>query len=278
MVKLYFNFKNFNKRQPRLDNRNLVRVIDFGAGNYSNDYTGHGFLGTYLYERQQFILNNSYEYSNFFKRPYQSVKSSALEGINRVSSDVDIQQSQEKSNYRSSYQQPYMQILKNYQDSLQKSNQQLLTDTIDTSDYNKQKQIQNQYNQLSQQQLQYQQANQLQKPYDGSYLPVYLQRPITSLNEFSPFIYLNKNNVPITSWDPIIDNDRNNLNRVPDRNSPIGFDQWYINSIVKNTAYETLKTSVENPFILQTLKYIDTYRYAKVWWNNETAYLGNIQE
>jgi hypothetical protein len=260
-----------------LDNRKLVKVIDFGTGNYSNDYTGHGFLGTYLYERQQFILNNSYEYSNFFKRPYQSVKSpSSLENNQSPYpsiSETQQQPSQQRQNYRPpAYQQPYMQILKNYQDSLAKSNQHLLTDTFDSS-YNN-----NQQNQMSQQQLQYQQTYQQQKPYDGSYLPQYLQRPITSINEFSPFVYLNKNNVPITSWDPIIDNDRNNLNRVPDRNSPIGFDQWYINSIVTNTAYETLKTSIENPFILQTLKYIDTYRYAKVWWNNESAFLQNTQE
>lgn len=263
-----------------------MRVIDFGVGNYSNDYTGHGFLGTYLYERQQFILNNSIEYSNFFKRPYQAVRTpGAIDGIPAefqpppppppIQSQYDKQP--DKPNYRASYQQPYMQILKNYQDSLTKSNQQLITDQItDTSYYNQQQQ--NLQYQLSQQQLQLQQQQQLQKPYDGSYLPLYLQQPITSLNEFSPFVYLNKNNVPIRDWDPIIDNDRNNLNRVPDRNSPIGFDQWYINSIVKNAAYETLKTSIENPFLLKTLKYIETYRFAKPWWDNETAFINNVQE
>ena len=34
----------------------------------------------------------------------------------------------------------------------------------------------------------------------------------------------------------------------------------------------------ENPFVFKTLKYIDTYRYAKVWWNNETYFIDNKEE
>jgi hypothetical protein len=109
-------------------------------------------------------------------------------------------------------------------------------------------------------------------------LPIFNQKPVNSLDEFSPFVYVNKNNVPITNWDPLIDNDRNNLNRVPDRNSPIAFDKWYTNNVQQYSNMETLKYSLENPFIFQRLKYVDTYRYAKPWWTNETHNQGNQQD
>jgi hypothetical protein len=124
----------------------------------------------------------------------------------------------------------------------------------------------------------YQQNAQQQLPFDTSYLQFYHQQPVSSLSDFSPFIYINKNNVPIESWDPVIDHNRNNLNRVPDRNSPIGFDQWYIESIVKNSVLDSLKSSQQNPFNLKPLKYIETYRYAKPWWKNETHFMNNKQE
>lgn len=104
------------------------------------------------------------------------------------------------------------------------------------------------------------------------------QPNVNSLDEYSSYVYINKNSIPINDWDPLIDNDRINLNRVPDRNSPIGFDKWYINTIAENQAMENIKTSNENPFVFKNLEYIDSYRYAKVWWNNESHFINNKQE
>lgn len=317
----------------------LVRVIDFGTGNYSNDYTGHAFLGNYIYERQQFLLNNTYEFSNFWRRPYNHdftnynyglnfLGLNTNLGLNKVISPTDpeyqrrvelnqaqkyqenilLQQQQQQllhpqypvykenlpydpSNYVNSNQLPYDRLPvagvyptyteQPYMQQLPAQGPQpyatSLTDNTRFYPYFQQMNLQGQY---LQQQLSMNQLYQQQSPFHGPYLPFYQHKPITSLNQFTPFIYVNKNNVPITSWDPIIDNDRNNLNRVPDKNSPIGFDQWYINSIVQNTALDSLKSSNENPFILKNLTYIESYRFAKVWWSNETDrdIVKNLQE
>jgi len=67
-----------------------------------------------------------------------------------------------------------------------------------------------------------------------------------------------------------VDTDRNNLERLPDRTSSIGFDQWYLNSLIKNTALDVMEESQQNPFRSDDLRYIETYRFAKPWWKNET--------
>ncbi len=46
-----------------------MRIVDIGTGGYATDYTGHAFLESYFYEHQQFVLNNSFEYASFWKRP-----------------------------------------------------------------------------------------------------------------------------------------------------------------------------------------------------------------
>ena len=221
---------NFNFSQPRLDNRKLVKVIDFGVGNYSTDYTGHAFLGTYLYDKRKFILNNSVEYSNNWKRPYQGFKSSS------------------KRKKRSN---PFAQTFN--QPSYYIPNQNLKTDQKDASKY----------------------KNNNQPPTQNSYLPDFMKAPISSISQLSEFVYVNKQKIPIYEWDPLVDTERNNLNRLPDRNSPIGFDQWYVDSLVKNTALQVFETSHENPFTFKDLTYIETYRFAKTWWKNETFFRDN---
>ena len=132
--------------------------------------------------------------------------------------------------------------------------------------------------QLNSQNSQQSQYYSQQQSYDQKFLPIFNQKPVQSLDEYSPFVYVNKNNIPITNWDPLIDNDRNNLNRVPDRNSPIGFDKWYTNNLGQYSNMETLKYSLENPFIFPRLKHIDTYRYAKTWWLNDTYFTNKFQQ
>lgn len=121
----------------------------------------------------------------------------------------------------------------------------------------------------------FQTAQQLQDP---NVLPITLKPNTQSLDQISAFVYQFKDKVPITEWDPIIDNDRNNLNRQPDRNSVMGFDQWYVNSLNQNIGLENLKNMEENPFVFKTLEYIDTYRFAKPWWNNESYFVDNKHE
>lgn len=294
-----------------------MKVIDFGTGNYSNDYTGHAFLGNYLFDRQMYILNNTYEISKNWKRPFQfqpSLNSAEISAeqnyyTNFLPNDPLFKQKQEqyeayKQNQKqqphqpqqhqlqfqqnsildSKYQslQPKQPFLQQFQNPNQYPSQPIQTFITDRGDRNELSnpinQILNQQNQYLEQKLPYNQDYSQQQPFDGSNMPYLRQKSVSSLDEFSPFVYINKDKVPIKDWDPLIDNDRNNLNRIPDRNSPIGFDQWYINSIVQNTAYESLKQSFENPFILKHLKYIETYRFAKVWWNNESAFFDNKEE
>ena len=324
----------FSQLKP--DDPRSVNVVDLGTGNYSNDYTGHAFLGNYLYDRQQFLLNNTYEYSNFWRRPYQTqlqhqhynqLYDSTNKEINqnqqllnlnlnkvispndplyqhqvelteqkKIQENILLQQQQQLLLHHQQYNAinampygPHNYAVKSPYDQLPVAGQypqypqdppylQQLpsqspyaydTSITDSRYYPAYYQHLNQQGQYLQQQLGYNQLYQQQQPYQGNYLPFYQQRPIVSIDQIMPFIYVNKNNIPITSWDPLIDNEKNNLNRIPDKNSPIGFDQWYINNIIQSTAHETIKTANENPFVLKNITYIETYRYAKVWWNNE---------
>lgn len=203
-------------------------MVDFGTGDYSNDYTGHAFLTTYLYERQKILLNNTFEYSSYWKKPFKS------ETFHQPSAN-DLSYSQQT----------------NKQQGLNKNKNVLQINSV-----------------------MYNQNQQLFDPL------LSINRPnVNSLEEFSSHVFVNKNKIPINDWDPIVDNDRINLNRVPDRSSSIGFDKWYIDTISDNVAMENIKTSNENPFIPKNdLQYIDTYRFAKVWWNNETFFENNKQE
>jgi hypothetical protein len=104
------------------------------------------------------------------------------------------------------------------------------------------------------------------------------QKKVNSVSEFSTFVYVNKNNIPIIDWDPLIDYDRKGLQRIADKDSPISFNRWYIDKIQHGAALDTIREADRNPFNTVNLKYIDTYRYAKPWWKNETDFKGNLQE
>jgi hypothetical protein len=99
-----------------------------------------------------------------------------------------------------------------------------------------------------------------------------------SVDKLSNFLSVHKNSVPITSWDPLLDNQRIDMNRVSDRNNPGTFDKWYLNAIEHNIDLEMFKYSNENPLYYHNVTYVDSYRYAKVWWNNETHFMDNKQE
>lgn len=238
-------FQKFNKpfaiyaTQPRLSQKNLVKIVDFGVGNYANDYTGHAFLGSYLYDRKQFLLNNTYEYSNYYKRPYQGFKS-PLESM--------MPNRKRRQTYLTNLNQQSFQPKKNFVSDLSNP----------ANRYNPNQPIQ-------------QEDAGLQKQ---SYLPNSLKTKVSSIDELSPLVYVNKQRVPISDWDPLIDTGRNNLNRVPDRSNSMGFDRWYIDSVVKNTALEVMEASQSNPFAYKDIDYIDSYQYAKVWWKNESEWGG----
>lgn len=101
----------------------------------------------------------------------------------------------------------------------------------------------------------------------------------SSLSQFSPFLFINKNTIPIQDWDPLLDWQRANMSRVSDRNTPQHeFDRWYVKAIEGNIDLDSWKTANENPLFYDNATWIDTYRYANVWWNNETAFLNNKQE
>lgn len=227
-------------RQPKLDHKNLIKIVDFGVGNYSTDYTGHAYLGSYLYDRKQFLLNNTYEYSNFYKRPYQGFRNKR----------------RRKKRYNPYLTSQYNQH-SNQQNSLQ-PHKNMITDLSNPSNPNNKQQMQN---------------LPLQETQKNVYLPSELQsKNITSIGEISPLVYVNRQRIPISDWDPLVDMGRNNLKRLPDRTSSMGFDQWYVESIVKNTALDVMEASQTNPFAAQHIKYIDSYRYAKVWWKNESEF------
>jgi hypothetical protein len=256
-----------------------VRVVDFATGDYSNDYTGHGFINNYLYDRQQFILNNSYEYSKFWKRPFQTGS------FDDHQQQTDYMQQQQHQQYFSTEKpnQPYLQQFP--QQPAKKLNSDRkdvfsgsIINTGERKDifYPTEPPQQNYYNQDPK--FQYNQLSNQQQPFDGTQILLDSRRNISSLDEFSRYVIINKNSIPISSWDPLVDNDRKNLERHSNKDSPIGFDQWYIDTIIKNTALDTIKNANENPFVFKTLKYIDTYRYAKVWWNNETYFIDNKEE
>jgi hypothetical protein len=181
-------------RKPNFNDPKFVRVIDFGVGNYSTDYTGHAFIGSYLYDQQQYLLNMSYEVRNNWMRPVQQ--------NNRL------------------------------------QQQQQLT---------------------AQQQLTEQQQQQLYK---------------------IDFDFLVQNSIPIYNWDPLIDNEKTNYNyRLQDNEMKLGFDQWYSNTLAKNNEiYRRNNAQFINPFALPNVQYIESYKFAKVWWNNESAFINNKQE
>ncbi len=111
-------------------------------------------------------------------------------------------------------------------------------------------------------QLQQSQQNQAPSEQHQSFLPPSLQTKIPSIDLLHPLVYVNKQRVPIADWDPLIDTDRHDLNRLPNRfNGSQTFEQWYIEAIVKNTALEVMEQSMLNPFVYKDIKFIDTYRY-----------------
>jgi hypothetical protein len=282
-----------------------VRVVDFGTGGYATDYTGHGFLESYVYDRQQFILNNTFEYSSFWKRPfnieaYRPSSNSEFNNNKLLSPDDPLYKQQEQKiefvysqgqQLANNYYKPDLNVeyLQNSNPNEQPQQQfnanQNNPNNINNNNYHNNPGIINPLSPSNIQNLYYHNPNNPnnynlyhQQQHVTQIIPSTLKPNVQSLDQYSPFVYQYKNNVPITSWDPIIDNDRNNLNRVPDRNSQLGFDQWYINSVNENIGLENLKNLDENPFIFKTLKYIDTYRFAKVWWNNESYFIDNKQE
>ena len=116
-----------------------MKVIDFGTGNYSNDYTGHAFLGNYLFDRQMYILNNTYEISKNWKRPFQfqsnlnSAEISAEQNYytNFLPNDPLFKQKQEqyeayKQNQKQQAQQPQQHQLQFQQNSILDSKYQSL--------------------------------------------------------------------------------------------------------------------------------------------------------
>lgn len=353
---MIFSFQT--SRQPRPNDLKYVRVVDFGTGGYATDYTGHAFIEAYIYDRQQFILNNTFEYSSFWKRPFgiEEFKPSSSSDYNAnipnsarailQPDDPNYKQQEQKIEfvYQQGQQNAYnyyrpdlnVDYLNNNNNNQQKDSsgsssssssssgggfnlgagifsspqqqqhqqqQQQQSQTYNSANNQNQNNNNNQnmnsilseivannpsYHNHNPAQLQQQQQQQqsyanyfqtpLQQQQDPNVLPITLKPHVQSLDQYSAFVYQFKDKVPITNWDPIVDNDRNNLNRQPDRNSVMGFDQWYIDSLNKNIGLENLKNMEENPFVFKTLKYIDTYRFAKPWWSNESYFVDNKQE
>ena len=218
-----------------------MRVVDFGVGNYSRDYTGHAFLSNYLYEKQRFLLNNSFEYIINKNKPYQNV------GLRTGSEKFSIFERKKRKT----------------------SNQNWSSGTMVNADLKARGSPKIESSEKLSDASQQQRMSHQEFP---------SKRPINSINEIPPLIYVNKNNIPISDWDPLVDNGRTDLRRIPDRDSAIGFDQWYVNSIVKDAELEVNRASKDNPFLLKQIQYLDTYRFAKVWWKNESELSGNKQE
>ena len=203
-------------RKPRSNDPKFVRVVDFGVGNYSSDYTGHAFIGSYLYNQQQYLLNTTFELSNNWLRPAQPQINNPL------------QQTQAKQQQQ--YIQPQLQ---------------------------------------QQQQLRYYLTPQEQQA-------LHMMDP----NYKMDFDFLIQNSIPIYNWDPLVDNEKTNFNyRLQDNEMKLGFDQWYANVLAKNNElYKRNNPDFINPFALPNVRYIDSYKFAKVWWNNESAFINNKQE
>lgn len=178
-----------------------MKIIDFGVGNYSNDYTGHAFLGAYSYNQKQFLLNTSYEFSNNWQRPAQS------QGFSQQSADTYKLTEEQK---RQQNWNPYYEPLRSYEQML---------------------------------------------------------------NEFS---FFDLNNVPVNSWDPMLDNKQTNYNnRLHEEDMKLGFDYWYTNRVINDNKLSQINRQFQqpmynNPLSLPSVQYIETYRFAKVWWFNET--------
>jgi hypothetical protein len=437
-------------RQPRDSDTRYVRINDFGTGDYSTDYTGHAFIPNYLYDRQKFLLNNTYEANSFIwhKMPYnqqnpqqpqnyphnpnndyrlqlgadpnvvklvrptetdpiyqqnkqqleqfykQFQNSPNKENFNQNNPLVNPSPLNSNSNFNNLPQNPHHEtkiepIALNYPSQQQQQQQpqqqpprskrhkhrrtkryephpvyndkaytlyefqknRFKEANIDNSQYSMNELAQNQYSQNQYFLNQYQQPNlkdpnviqqnnpavgggggggggggvnqqansnlqypvpvlnnlNLNSPNPGSSnQPQYynqqainsknphMDRPYynpnlaqmtsqqnrhSSLDQFSPFLFINKNTVPIYSWDPLVDNDRVDMNRVSDRNAPAGgFDRWYVKAIEGNIDLDSWKMANENPLYYQNMTYVDTYRYANVWWGNESVYMHNKQE
>ncbi|RNA19961.1 G-coupled receptor -like protein, partial [Brachionus plicatilis] len=197
--------------QPKPSDPKLIRVIDFGTGDYSNDYTGHGFLPVYIYDRQRYLLNNTYEYAGSWKISHQNQKFQFSNDKNRL---------------------PISPTLNNIENN-QFPNEKFTDNSIPK---------------------------------------------VTNLEEYSPYVLTNQNKIPIYDWDPLTDSHRKNLKNVPDRNLPYNFNQWYIETISDNSYQEVKQSAAENPLNYKDISYIDSYRYAKVWWKNESFFSENRQE
>jgi hypothetical protein len=94
------------------------------------------------------------------------------------------------------------------------------------------------------------------------------------------FDFLIQNSIPIYNWDPLVDNEKTNYNyRLQDNEMKLGFDQWYSLVLAKNNElYRRNNPDFINPFALPNVRYIESYKFAKVWWNNESAFINNKQE
>jgi hypothetical protein len=94
------------------------------------------------------------------------------------------------------------------------------------------------------------------------------------------FDFLIQNSIPIYNWDPLVDNEKTNYNyRLQDNEMKLGFDQWYSLVLAKNNElYRRNNPDFINPFALPNVRYIESYKFAKVWWNNESAFMNNKQE
>ncbi|CAF0706838.1 unnamed protein product [Brachionus calyciflorus] len=224
--------------QPNPSNPKLIRVVDFGAGDYTNDYTGHGFLPVYLYDRRKHLLNNTFEYTGNWKKPSLNPQFQQLSNDrNKLAQNVASNQQQDLENF-------YKQM---------QNNQPKNPFMYEQNNLNSLNNLENSNNRA--------------------------KRPeAESLDDFSSYVLVKKNKIPIYDWDPIVDHGRTNLENKPNRNSPYNFNQWYVETIADNIVQENTQTANENPFDYRTLSYIDSYRYAKVWWNNETDFKENIQE
>lgn len=169
----------------------------------------------YVYDRQNYLLNNTYEYARNWKQPLENQQFQLSKNKNRL---------------------PISPL----PDNANKKEVEHLSD---------------------------------------SKLDINENRPrVEQLEEFSSYALLNQKKIPIHDWDPITDSQKKNLHNIPDRNLPYDFNQWYVETISDNNYQEIKQSAAENPFNLKDVSFIDSYRYAKVWWKNESHYLGNRQE
>ncbi len=99
-------------------------------------------------------------------------------------------------------------------------------------------------------------------------------------NLLADSLFLSQANIPMREWDPLIDNEKTNFNnRLNEKELQFGFDNWYLREIAKNNEfYRKSNPNYLNPFALPDVNYVESYRYAKVWWSNESAFVKDKQE